>query len=593
MILQSLVRYYEDLLQQNDKKPMDERIPKLGWCLARVSYMIELKEDGTVKQIISLKTEALKPQILCVPEMFSRSGKCPPAYFLCDNAKYLMGINIEGTNSDIKDRFEDSRKKHLEILKDTESILAKAICKYFEKWDPEKAKDNPKVQERWEELNDGGNIIFGMRDHYAQDDEEIQKTWEDYQGRIKEGQIGKCLVTGKETEIARIHRGIKGVPGAQSSGAALVSFNATAFESYGKEQSYNAPVGKYAEFAYTTALNYLLNKKEYTLRLGDSMIVFWAESAQETYQRTFFTLINPQPDNQDELKKVFGNLEKNIWIDTEDIQINPDQKFYILGLAPNAARLSVRFFYQNTFGEILNNIQKHYKRMEVIQPAWEDRIYLGIEAMLLETVSSKAKNEKQFSNMITMTLKAILANDRYPMSLYTSTVLRVRSEQGKVTSGRAAIIKAVLIKNYKWKEGEKYMALNQESEDQAYVLGRLFAVLESIQQDANKRKDTNKGKDANKGINTTIKDRYFNSACATPALIFPILIKLKNSHIKKLEREYPGKKKWYEICLTDIIGKIEMTKDGFPKQLPLEEQGKFILGYYHQMQKKYEKKEDK
>ena len=115
MILQSLVRYYEDLLQQNDKKPMDERIPKLGWCLARVSYMIELKEDGTVKQIISLKTEALKPQILCVPEMFSRSGKCPPAYFLCDNAKYLMGINIEGTNSDIKDRFEDSRKKHLEI----------------------------------------------------------------------------------------------------------------------------------------------------------------------------------------------------------------------------------------------------------------------------------------------------------------------------------------------------------------------------------------------------------------------------------------------------------------------------------------------
>ena len=258
MILQSLVRYYEDLLQQNDKKPMDERIPKLGWCLARVSYMIELKEDGTVKQIISLKTEALKPQILCVPEMFSRSGKCPPAYFLCDNAKYLMGINIEGTNSDIKDRFEDSRKKHLEILKDTESILAKAICKYFEKWDPEKAKDNPKVQERWEELNDGGNIIFGMRDHYAQDDEEIQKTWEDYQERIKEGQIGKCLVTGKETEIARIHRGIKGVPGAQSSGAALVSFNATAFESYGKEQSYNAPVGKYAEFAYTTALNYIL-----------------------------------------------------------------------------------------------------------------------------------------------------------------------------------------------------------------------------------------------------------------------------------------------------------------------------------------------
>lgn len=588
MILQSLVQYYESLLKQNDQKEMDERIPELGWCLAGVSYMIELKEDGTIKQIISLKTKdeygkktVWKPQIFCVPEMFSRSGKCPPSYFLCDNAKYLMGINSEGTNSDIKDRFEDSRKKHLEILKNTESILAKAICKYFEKWDPEKAKENVKVQEHWEELNDGGNIIFGMRDQYAQEDEEIQRAWENYQERIKEGQIGRCLVTGKEAEIARIHRGIKGVPGAQSSGAALVSFNATAFESYGKEQSYNAPVGKYAEFAYTTALNYLLNQKKYTFSLGDSMVVYWAESAQETYQRTFFTLVNPQTDNQDELKKVFENLGKNIWVDTEDVQINPNQKFYILGLAPNAARLSVRFYYQNTFGKIIKNLEEHYKRMEIIQPVWEDKTYLGIETMLSATANLKLKNKKQVSNMITMTLKAILSDDYYPVSLYTNTVLRIRSEQGNVTSARAAIIKAVLIKNYKWKEGEKYMALNQESQDQAYVLGRLFAVLEFIQQDANK------------GINTTIRDRYFNSACATPALVFPILIKLKNSHIKKLEQEYPGKKKWYEICLTDIIGKIAMTKDGFPKQLPLEEQGKFILGYYHQMQKMYEKKEDK
>lgn len=588
MILQSLVQYYENLLQQNDKKKMSERIPELGWCLAGVSYMIELKEDGTIKQIISLKTEdeygkkkVLKPQILRVPEMFSRSGKCPPAYFLCDNAKYLMGINIEGTSSDVKERFLNSKNKHMEILKNTESVLAKAIYKYFEKWDPEKAKENVKVQEYWEDLNDGGNIIFGMRDQYAQDDEEIKKAWENYQEQIKEGQIGRCLVTGKETEIARIHRGIKGVPGAQSSGAALVSFNASAFESYGKEQSYNAPVGKYAEFAYTTALNYLLSQKKYTFKLGDSMIVYWAESAQEKYQKTFSMLMNPKPNNQKELEKVFGNLEKNIWIDIKDIQINLDQKFYILGLAPNAARLSVRFFYQNTYGNILKNLEKHYKRMEIVQPAWEDKTYLGIESMLSEIANLKSKNKNQVSNMITMTLKAILSNDRYPVSLYTSTVLRIRSRQGEVTSGRAAIIKAVLIQNYKWKEGERYMALNQKSEDQAYVLGRLFAVLESIQQDANP------------GINTTIRDRYFNSACATPALVFPILIKLKNSHIKKLEREHPEKKKWYEICLTEIIGKIEMTKDGFPKRLPLEEQGKFMLGYYHQMQKKYEKKEDK
>lgn len=580
MILQALVKYYEDLEKQG-------KLPRQGWCQAKVSYGINLSTDGNIKNIIWLKDEiqAGKKQIwtsktMSVPAMLTRSSGIA-ANFLCDNSKYLLGIDKSGTGKRIVECFEAAKKKHLKLLGNASGEMAQAICAFFRNWDPEEAKKNIVVLENWEEITDGGNLIFCMNEGYAQDDDEIQKIWDAENEQTETDAEGICLVTGERTEISRIHRNIKGVPGAQSSGAALVSFNAPSFESYGKEQSYNAPVGKYAEFAYTTALNYLLNQKEYTLRLGDSMIVYWAESAQETYQRTFFTLINPQPDNQDELKKVFGNLEKNIWIDTEDIQINPDQKFYILGLAPNAARLSVRFFYQNTFGEILNNIQKHYKRMEVIQPAWKDRIYLGIEAMLLETVSSKAKNEKQFSNMITMTLKAILANDRYPMSLYTSTVLRVRSEQGKVTSGRAAIIKAVLIKNYKWKEGEKYMALNQESEDQAYVLGRLFAVLESIQQDANP------------GINTTIRDRYFNSACATPALVFPILIKLKNSHTKKLEREHPEKKKWYEISLTEIIGKIEMTKDGFPKQLPLEEQGKFILGYYHQMQKKYEKKEDK
>ena len=196
----------------------------------------------------------------------------------------------------------------------------------------------------------------------------------------------------KKQKIARIHRGIKGVPGAQSSGAALVSFNATAFESYGKEQSYNAPVGKYAEFAYTTALNYLLNQKKYTFSLGDSMVVYWAESAQETYQRTFFTLINPRTDNQDELKKVFENLEKNIWVDTEDVQINPNQKFYILGLAPNAARLSVRFLLSKILLErLLKNLEEHYKRMEIIQPVWEDKTYLGIEAMLSATANLKLK----------------------------------------------------------------------------------------------------------------------------------------------------------------------------------------------------------
>lgn len=582
MILQALVQHYENLAGQ-------DKVSKPGWCHAKVSYLIDLKEDGTIKEIIPLKREEERgkkkvwiSETLCVPEMVTRSSGVS-ANFLCDNAKYFLGIDADGTGQRVIECFQAAKARHLSILKDSESMMAKAICRYFEHWNPETAQENPVVKEHWEELNDGGNLIFGMGGHYAQDDEMIKRIWEKQQEQKEEGQVGTCLVTGQKTKIARIHRGIKGVPGAQSSGAALVSFNAPAFESYGKEQSYNAPVGQYAEFAYTTALNYLLNQREYRFPMGDSMVVFWAESGEQEYQRIFFSSLDPQPDNQEQIRKVFENLKRGIWVDLEDINLDMNQKFYILCLAPNAARLSVRFFYQNSFGNILKNIEKHYSRMEIVRPSWENRAYLGIRQMLMETVNQKSKDKSPVPNMAAMVLKAVLSDDRYPASLYTDTLIRIRAEQGKVTCGRAAIIKAFLIQNYKWKEGEGCMGLNVECKEPAYVLGRLFAILEFIQ------------KDANPGINTTIRDRYFNSACTTPASVFPVLIKLKNSHIKKLERESGGTKIYYEKLLTELMGNlaVEGKGTGFPRRLSLEEQGKFMLGYYHQIQKKYEKKEDK
>lgn len=582
MILQALVQHYENLAGQ-------DKVSKPGWCHAKVSYLIDLKEDGTIKEIIPLKREEERgkkkvwvSETICVPEMVTRSSGVS-ANFLCDNAKYFLGIDADGTGQRVIECFQAAKARHLSILKDSESMMAKAICRYFEHWNPETAQENPVVKEHWEELNDGGNLIFGMGGHYAQDDELIKRIWEKQQEQKEEGQVGTCLVTGQKTKIARIHRGIKGVPGAQSSGAALVSFNAPAFESYGKEQSYNAPVGQYAEFAYTTALNYLLNQREYRFPMGDSMVVFWAESGEQEYQRIFFSSLDPQPDNQEQIRKVFENLKRGIWVDLEDINLDMNQKFYILCLAPNAARLSVRFFYQNSFGNILKNIEKHYSRMEIVRPSWENRAYLGIRQMLMETVNQKSKDKSPVPNMAAMVLKAVLSDDRYPASLYTDTLIRIRAEQGKVTCGRAAIIKAFLIQNYKWKEGEGCMGLNVECKEPAYVLGRLFAILEFIQ------------KDVNPGINTTIRDRYFNSACTTPASVFPVLIKLKNSHIKKLERESGGTKIYYEKLLTELMGNlaVEGKGTGFPRRLSLEEQGKFMLGYYHQIQKKYEKKEDK
>jgi CRISPR-associated protein Csd1 len=584
MILQALVKHYENLVEE-------EKVSKQGWCSAKVSYEIELSKEGEIKNIICLKIEeergkktVIRPQNLLVPEMVTRSSGVS-ANFLCDNAKYLLGISQEKDERDKKraeECFLAARDKHLSLLNHAEGEMAKAICLFFQKWKPAKAMEYPKISENWEDITDGGNLIFGMGTHYAQDDMQIKRIWDNRKMEINQEAKGICLVTGEQEEISRIHRGIKGVPGAQSSGAALVSFNAPSFESYGKEQSYNAPVGKYAEFAYTTALNYLLSDRKYSLQIGDTMVVFWAESGKTDYQEAFLECMEPPVDNQEELKGLFERIQEGKPIIIKGNELNPEQRFFILGLAPNAARLSVRFFYENSFGKILTNISEHYKRMEIIKPKWEENQYLGVQEMLFETVNKKSTDKKPISNMATMTFRAILSGDRYPARLYSDTLIRIRAEQDekKLSWKRMSIIKTYLIHNYKWKEGENYMGLNEESNDIAYVLGRLFSVLESIQADANP------------GIQATIRDRYFNSACGTPASVFPVLIKLKNSHMKKIGREKEGTKKYYEKLFADIMWKIN-EQEGFPKRLSLEEQGKFALGYYHQIQKKYEKREEK
>lgn len=576
MILQALVRHYENLAAQG-------KVSREGWCQAKVSYGINLSREGKITGIISLKQEeergkktVIVPDIRTVPEMVTRSSGVS-ANFLCDNSKYFLGIDAQGSGTRIQECFQAARKRHLELLHGVEGEMAQAVRLFFENWNPQEAADCGPVKENWEDVTDGGNLIFCMGIEEAQDDPMIQEAWEQARSESGKGPEGICLVTGKRSEISRIHRTIKGVPGAQSSGAALVSFNAPAFESYGKEQSYNAPVGKYAQFAYTTALNDLLSHRDYTFQLGDSMIVFWDESSEEAYQEAFIWSAEPKRDNQDVVKDLFDNLKKQWAVRVDDTSINPDQRFFILALAPNAARLSVRFFYQDSFGNILKNLAVHYQRMKVVKPAWEDREYLGIRDLLAETVNQKPKDKSPVPNMAAMVLQAIISGSRYPASFYTDTLIRIRSEKGNVTWGRAGILKAYLIRNYQWKEGENYMGLNEGSKEEAYVLGRLFAVLESIQQDANP------------GINATIRDRYFNSACAAPASVFPVLMKLKNSHMKKIERERAGSKIYYEKLLTEILEKLKE----FPARLSLEEQGKFILGYYHQMQKRYEKREEK
>ncbi len=575
MILQALTDYYETLMT-------DKKVAGQGWCQAKTAFALDLSAEGKLKGVISLKQEVERgkkkvwiPSYRMMPQMETRSSGVK-ANFLCDNSKYILGIDSEGSGNRIQECFEASKEKHLKILENANSEIAQAIKSFFCMWNPQEAKENEKIQEIWDEITEGSNIIFTMNGNEAQNDEEICAAWEKFLKKEKSGIRGICLVTGKEDEITRIHTFIKGIQGAQSAGASLVAFNASAFESYEKQQGYNASIGKYAAFAYTTALNYLLSQRDYVFQFGDTTVVFWAENGEEIYQDIFSYSIEPQEDNQELIKNVFQNLKEHRVIDIDGIKLNEDQKFYILGLAPNAARLSIRFFYQNSFGNILENIQNHYFRMNLVKPSWERREYLGVGSMLYETVNQKSRDKKPVPNLSGTVIKSILANTKYPEILYGNVIMRIRAEQGRITWGRAAIIKAFLIQNYHLEKGEEFVGLNQETNDTAYVLGRMFAVLESIQEEANP------------GINATIKDKYFNAACANPVSVFPVLIKLKNSHIRKIERQKERKKIFYEKLLTELAGKIMK----FPKRLTLEEQGQFILGYYHQVQKRYEKKEE-
>lgn len=584
MILQALVDHYEILADKG-------LAARPGWCRTGVSYALDIDLDGNLLGIISLREERLRgkksvwiPQSMEVPEMVPRAAGVS-ANFLCDNSKYMLGIDAKGTGKRILECFEAAKKKHLHILEAVETDAAVAVRNFFLKWNPEAAKDHEDIADKWDDITASANLIFSFRMRFAQLDEAIREAWEANRRSTGSEVEGICLVTGKRGGLSRIHTPIKGVRGAQTMGTLLVSFNAPAFESYGKEQSYNAPVSEYGTFAYTTALNYLLAQRDYVCTLGDTTVVYWSEGGEEIYQWLLQMSTEPAVDNQEELKSLFDNLQEGRPIDIQGIRVDYNKQFYILGVAPNAARLSVRFFYHNSFGSILSNIKNHYDRMDIVRPAWDQQEYLGVDKMLFETVNQKLKDKNPQPNMASAVFKAILSGGRYPESLYQNVLIRIRAEQGNVTRGRAGMIKAHLIQNYgnPWLKEENFMALNEKCTSIAYILGREFAVLEAIQEEANP------------GLNATIKDRYFNSACAAPASVFPVLLKLKNSHVRKFGREKEGRKIWYEQKLTDLQGKIDVNDSqifAYPKRLTLEEQGMFILGYYHQVQKRFEKKED-
>lgn len=412
-----------------------------------------------------------------------------------------------------------------------------------------------------------------MDETYPQKDAAICEAWRRYRESSADDAVRmQCLVTGGEDEITAVHPSVKGVRDAQSSGAALVSFNAPAFCSYGHEQNFNAPVGKYAAFAYTAALNHLLADKENVQLIGDTTVVCWAEGAEDVYRDFGMAALfggEKEGLSDNDLRAALKRLADGL--PCEDLGIDPNRPFYILGLAPNAARLSVRFFLRNSFGALMKNINDHYDRLEIAGAKYPILTLWG----LLSATVRDPKKQKPSPIISGATARAIFSGGRYPASLLEATMLRIRAERN-ITWGRAAIIKAYYLKNPHEDCPKEVLtvSLNESSTDTAYTLGRLFSVYEAVQQSANP------------GINATIKDKYFNSAAAMPASIFPVLNNLYQKHLRKLEA---GQRVYYDkqiMALKSILG------ESYPARMTLAQQGSFDLGYYHQTQKHYTKKEE-
>ena len=573
MILQALTRLFEDLAEQG-------KIARPGWSPTKISYALCLDETGELTYVVPMlreeqmgKKTQLRPTPMELPSPVTRTVGILPN-FLWDNSSYLLGTDEKGKPERSRSCFQACGELHHKLLDNVDSPTGKAILSYFDTWQPEKAQQHPALADCWQELMKGGNLIFRVNGSFAQDDPAIRRAWDDAYSNVQ-GEKQQCLVTGKPDVAEPVHPAVKGVAGAQSSGAAIVSFNAPAFCSYGKEQSLNAPVGKYAAFAYTAALNYLLSDKPNVHHIGDTTVVCWAEGAEPQYDLfaglSLFGDDLPDTMSEEYLRAALNNLSQGLPCD--ELKLDPNRPFYILGLAPNAARLSVRFFYHNTFGTLMRNIHEHHARMEIVgnryavTPLW---------AMLRETVNLNTTDKVPSPVLAGAVARSIFMGTAYPAALLEAVMLRIRAER-EITSGRAAILKAYYLKNPAEQCPKEVLtvSLNENSTNIPYTLGRLFAVYEEVQEAANP------------GINATIKDKYFNSAAATPAVIFPILDNLCQKHLRKLETGF-------RIYRDKQIGKLkDILGESYPVRMSLPEQGSFNLGYYHQKQFRYTKKEDK
>ena len=589
-MLQDLVRYYEILAADEDSS-----IPKIGYGTANISFALNIDDDGNLINLTSCKIAAGKKMVarpMTVPEpVKGKTGTKILPDFLFGNSSYVLGFDDKGKPDRTIACFESFKEHNISILRNAQCRESNAVIKFLEKWNPNKALGNPAIKENLEEIYKGAVFIFrfnGIND--VHNIPLVKEAWMEYKNKSSDSNVQQCLVTGKLAPIAILHPTIKGLYKGQSMGNSLVSYNESAYESYNtskkKRQGLNGPVSEYAAFAYGTALNALLADASHKLILGDTTAVFWAETTASDYQDMFSLFMDcsqlylkdeekktvRSPTAEKTVRTVLERIAQGKTADVDEVYkgaIDRNIQFYILGMSPNAARISVRFFFKGSFGSFVEKVEQHYEDLSIQKQFDTDMTSIPVWKILGETLSKISDNRAVSTYLSASLMHAVLLGDDYPNSLYQTILLRIHAEQD-INYYKASVIKACLLRKARKSGNDMYkevltLSLNESSNNRAYLLGRLFAVLEKVQ------------RDANPNVKSTIRDKYFSSASTTPASTFPTLLALAQHHISK--SEYSN---YFDKMIGEIMDKLEIDNNPFPKNLSLDEQGIFYLGFYHQ-----------
>lgn len=569
MILKALYDYYHRC----------GNLPRLGTELKEIGFLIVIDKEGNFLRFEDRRIDKKQAQKFLVKKHIGRTSALV-ANHLYDNSGYVFGYSDK---DDSLSQYKTFKRKVESIYKahpDNQDIIA--VRKFYQ-YDQSYILSQMQRDPLWEEIEKNLNKKYSTFSFIINGDtkivaEKAELFSEGSENKVDGGQV--CIISGEKGNAVETTTATM-IPGSQAT-AKLVAFQVSSgYDSYGKTKGGNAPISEEAEFAYTTALNHLLaSDSRNKFLIGSRTFLFWASKNDEVGQKaedSFFTLFgfNEQSDdpnrNIEQVRKVFESIYNGT------LKSSYEDIFYILGLAPNAARIAVTYWAEIPLRQFAETICKHFNDMNIVDTRQEKKPYMSLRN-IISTVTLGGKVSDATPNLPEAVVKSIFEGLPYPHTLFASCIRRIRAESGEKDKNAVHITRAAIIKAYlnRIKNNEKriQVMLDKENTNQGYLCGRLFAVLDKIQEEANNQH--------------SIRERYMNSASSTPAAVFSTILNLSNHHFDNLKNE--GRKIYFEKLKQEIISKIDA--DGFKPQLDLQDQGRFFIGYYHQRQDFFTKNEE-